>query len=218
MIPAFLDQSLFARACVHRSALNEQGVTESNERLEFLGDAVLELITTEYLYAQFPQEQEGVLTNYRAALVKTTTLAGVAKELGLDAAIRMSKGEERSGGRENVGLLADVFEAVCGALYLDQGYEAVKSFLTTHLFPKTQAMLAGELYKDYKTRLQELIQSKGQPTPLYETIQESGPDHLKVFTVAARVGEAVVGQGEGKNKQDASQAAAQDALEKMHVI
>lgn len=215
MIPSFQNQSLLARAFVHRSALNESDVQESNERLEFLGDAVLELITTHYLFDQFPQQPEGVLTSYRAALVKTTTLATVAKELGLDTQIRMSKGEERSGGRDNVGLLADTFEAVCGALYLDQGYDSVKTFLTSHLFTKTDAMVHGKLYTDHKTMLQELVQSKGQSTPTYETVAESGPDHQKTFTVAVAVAGGELARGVGKNKQDASQDAARLALENM---
>jgi ribonuclease III len=215
MIPTFKNQALFENALVHRSALNEMHGSTSNERLEFLGDAVLELVTTIFLYERFPTEQEGVLTSYRAALVKTTTLASVAKELGLDKILRMSKGEERSGGRENIGMLADTYEAVTGALYLDQGFDACKEFISASLFPKVDEIISSKLYKDYKTNLQELVQSQGKSTPEYRTIEESGPDHLKVFTVEVSVDQIPFGQGQGKNKQDASQEAARVALEKM---
>lgn len=218
MIPTFHDPSLLANALIHRSALNELHGSESNERLEFLGDAVLELVTTVFLYERFPGEQEGVLTSYRAALVKTTTLAVVAKELGLDHMLKMSKGEERSGGRENIGMLADSFEAVTGALYLDQGYEAAKDFITASLFPKVDEIISSKLYKDYKTNLQELVQSQGKSTPEYHTVEESGPDHLKVFTVEVLVDGNSLGKGNGKSKQDASQEAARVALEKISTL
>ncbi len=215
MIPTFRNDALLQNALVHRSALNELHGSVSNERLEFLGDAVLELVTTVFLYERFPGEQEGVLTSYRAALVKTTTLAVVAKELGLDHLLKMSKGEERSGGRDNIGMLADTFEAVVGALYLDQGYDAAQQFIETSLFPKVDEIVSSKLYKDYKTNLQELVQSQGKSTPEYRTMEESGPDHLKVFTVEVFVDGASLGSGNGKSKQDASQEAARVALEKM---
>lgn len=215
MLPTLHNDALFQTALTHRSALNETTAKESNERLEFLGDAVIELIITEFLYAKFPESQEGVMTNYRAALVKTTTLAAVAKELGLDKILKMSKGEERSGGRENVGLLADTFEAVTGALYLDQGYTAAKDFVGTHLFHRVDQVLSGQLYKDYKTTLQELVQSQGKGTPVYNTVGESGPDHQKTFTVEVNVDGATLSNGTGKSKQDASQDAARRALEEM---
>ncbi len=218
MIPTFRDPSLLENALIHRSALNELHGSTSNERLEFLGDAVLELVTTTFLYERFPNEQEGVLTSYRAALVKTTTLAIVAKELGLDAMLKMSKGEERSGGRENSGMLADTFEAVTGALYLDQGYDACKTFISASLLPKVDEIITSKLYKDYKTNLQELVQSQGKSTPQYQTTDESGPDHLKIFTVEVTVDGESLGQGEGKSKQDASQEAARVALEKMKMF
>jgi ribonuclease III len=218
MLPAFIRQDLLSTALTHRSALNESTARESNERLEFLGDAVLELVTTEFLYARFPTEPEGVLTSYRAALVKTTTLAIVAKELGLDKVLKISKGEERSGGRENIGLLADTFEAVAGALYLDQGYEIAKTFILTHVLSKVDQVVTQKLYKDYKTSLQELVQSKGKATPIYETIEESGPDHLKTFTVQVLVDAQALGTGTGRSKQDASQEAARAALEKIEVL
>lgn len=215
MLPHFSSQDLLSTALTHKSALNESPATESNERLEFLGDAVLELVITEFLYAKFPKQQEGVLTSYRAALVKTTTLAVVARELGLHTMLKMSKGEERSGGRENSSLLADTFEAVVGALYLDQGYSACKDFIGKSLFHRADEVVTGKLYKDYKTTLQELIQAEGKSTPTYVTIAESGPDHQKTFTVEVRVDDSALGTGSGKSKQDASQDAARRALEEM---
>ncbi|HCC84396.1 MAG TPA: ribonuclease III, partial [Candidatus Pacebacteria bacterium] len=162
-LPAFRQPQLLMTALSHRSSLNERssGTTakESNERLEFLGDAVLELATTQFLYDRFPTEPEGVLTAYRSALVKTTTLAEVARELGLGEKLYLSKGEEATGGRANAGLLADVTEAVIGALYLDQGLEAVITFLKTHLFGKFDDILQQELYRDHKSQLQELVQA-----------------------------------------------------------
>ncbi len=215
MLPAFQSDSLYQTALVHRSFLNETDSTESNERLEFLGDAVLELATTQFLYAAYPAANEGVMTSYRAALVKTVTLAEVAKELGLDQELKMSKGEERSGGRENPSLLADTFEAVLGALYLDQGFDVCVSFLQEVLFPRFDQILKDETYKDYKTTLQELVQAQGKSTPIYVTVNESGPDHLKTFTVEVRIDGEAIGSGVGKSKQDASQEAAKLALEKL---
>lgn len=217
MLPSFHNQNLLTTALTHRSALNEKttSASESNERLEFLGDAVLELITTQYLYDHFPSEPEGVLTAYRSALVKTTTLAEVAQELGLGEMLFMSKGEEATGGRENISLLADTMEAVIGALYLDQGMEVVTTFLSTNLFPKFSAIQQQKLYKDAKSALQEFVQSKGSSAPHYSVINEKGPDHNKVFTVQVSVDNTVLGQGTGKSKQQAQQSAAAQALEKI---
>lgn len=215
MLPTFQNTALFQTALTHRSALNESDAKESNERLEFLGDAVLELAVTDFLYKRFPEATEGEMTAYRSALVKTTTLATISKELGIHTLLKLSKGEERSGGRENTGLLADLFEAVTGALYLDQGYEAAAHFIAENVFPKLSRVISGELYKDYKTTLQELVQSKGQGTPTYETIAENGPDHAKTFTVEVLVDGNALATGTGKSKQDASQAAAREALEEM---
>ncbi|MBP9700241.1 ribonuclease III [Candidatus Woesebacteria bacterium] len=215
MLPVFQSEDLYQTALVHRSFLNETDSTESNERLEFLGDAVLELATTQFLYAAYPNANEGVMTSYRAALVKTVTLAQVAKELGLDQELKMSKGEERSGGRENPSLLADTFEAVLGALYLDQGFDVCVTFLQDALFPRFDQILKDETYKDYKTTLQELVQAQGKSTPIYVTVNETGPDHLKTFTVEVRIDGEAIGSGVGKSKQDASQEAAKLALEKL---
>lgn len=217
-LPSFTDPSLLITALSHRSSLNEKSsgttATESYERLEFLGDAVLELATTRFLFQKFPSEPEGVLTAYRSALVKTTTLAGVAQELGLGKIMYMSRGEEATGGRENEGLLADVTEAVIGALYLDQGFEAVETFLGKVLFPLFDEIKEKKLYKDPKSLLQEVVQSNGLPTPTYQVLKEIGPDHSKEFTVQVYVNGVVAGIGTGKSKQHAQQAAAIEALKK----
>jgi ribonuclease-3 len=218
MIPKFKNQQLLDTALSHRSALNEPGsgtsAKESYERMEFLGDAVLELATTEWLYDEHPTEPEGILTAYRSSLVKTTTLAEAAKELKLGEKMYMSKGEAATGGRENEGLLADVFEAVIGALYLDQGYGAVEKFLHGNLFPKFEKIKEQKLYRDNKSFYQEVIQADGLPTPIYELVKADGPDHSKTFTVNVLVEGKKTGTGTGKSKQLAQQAAAREALEK----
>lgn len=214
MIPSFHNQQLLATALTHRSALNEKDSVsiQSNERLEFLGDAVLELAATKFLYARFPEEQEGVLTAYRSALVKTTSLATVAETLGLGEQLKMSRGEESTGGRSNPSLLADTLEAVIGALYLDQGFDTAEAFLAEHLFITVDAILKDRLYKDPKSELQEQVQALGKETPTYAVMSESGPDHNKEFTVSVSVNGEVIAQGTGKSKQQAQQAAAQEAL------
>ncbi len=217
MLPHFNDPLLLTTALTHRSALNERisAATESNERLEFLGDAVLELATTHFLFNHHPDEPEGVLTAYRSALVKTTTLAEVAQELNLGQQLFMSKGEEATGGRENISLLADTVEAVIGALYLDQGFPAVVVFLEQHLFPRFEDIKQQRLYKDAKSELQELVQSRGSGAPQYTVIKEVGPDHNKEFTIEVAVDNSVLGQGSGKSKQLAQQVAAAEALTKL---
>ena len=217
-LPKFKNQRLLETALSHRSSLNEPTVKsgkESYERLEYLGDAVLELATTEWLFHAHPEEPEGVLTAYRSALVKTSTLATVAKELNLGEKMYISHGEEATGGRQNDSLLADVFEAVVGALYLDQGYTAVETFLKKVLFPKFEKIKADKLYQDHKSLYQEMIQAKGLPTPSYEVMKEEGPDHSKIFTVNVLVKKTVTGTGTGKSKQQAQQEAARSALEKL---
>lgn len=214
MLPQFKNQQLLDTALTHRSALNEHPdiSPESNERLEFLGDAVLELIATEFLFKQYPSEQEGVLTAYRSALVKTTTLAEIAEQLGLGEKLFMSKGEEATGGRTNPALLANTMEAVIGALYLDQGIEITRTFITKTLLWKVDEIISKRLYKDPKSLLQEVVQAKGMATPNYEVISEEGPDHNKQFTVGVYIDSTLAGQGLGKSKQLAQQAAATEAL------
>lgn len=220
MLPKFKNQQLLVTALSHRSSLNEREQsgttpTESNERLEFLGDAVLELATTNFLYQQCPSDPEGMLTAYRSALVRTETLATLAQELALDQQMYLSKGEEAGGGRENPGLLADLMEAVIGAIYLDCGFGVVEKFLAEHLFPKFSDILAHKAYKDKKSLLQEKVQAQGHSTPIYQVAKEEGPDHDKSFTVQALVDGRVWGTGIGHSKQLAQQAAAQEALDKL---
>ncbi len=220
MLPTFKNQDLLITALTHRSALNEKeqsGTTasESNERLEFLGDAVLELASTIFLYRERPSDAEGMLTTYRSALVRTETLAQLAKELGLDQRMYLSRGEEVGGGRDNPGLLADLLEAVVGALYLDQGFEIVQSFLEKVLFPKFTEILASKAYRDQKSVLQEVVQARSLPTPVYRVVKEEGPDHDKLFTVEVLIGKEVWGLGRGQSKQRAQQASARMALKKI---
>jgi ribonuclease-3 len=214
------NQDLLMTALSHRSSLNEKEQSgtkakESNERLEFLGDAVLELATTLFLFENFSKEPEGKLTAYRSALVRTETLAEMAQELGLDQKMYLSKGEELSGGRQNVGLLADLMEAVIGALHLDQGFAVVQQFLKENLFTKMDKILEEKAYKDKKSLLQEEVQSKSFPTPVYQVVAEEGPDHDKEFTVEVVVGDKIWGVGKGHSKQAAEQDAAEQALKKV---
>lgn len=216
-LPDFKDQKLLTTALTHRSALNEDNASAevSNERLEFLGDAVLELATTRFLYNKFPDTQEGLLTAYRSALVKTETLAEVAQTLNLGEKLYLSKGEEASGGRTNVSLLADTMEAVIGALYLDSGFETVAHFLEGILFTKVDKMLKQKLYQDAKSHLQEVVQAHGHGAPIYEVISERGPDHNKEFTINVLIDGKVYGIGKGSSKQRAQRDAAEKALLKM---
>ena len=218
MLPKFIQPLLLTTALTQRSALNEHlsQAQESNERLEYLGDAVLELVATKFLFLKFPQEPEGQLTAFRSSLVKTTTLAEVATDLKLGELLYMSKGEESGGGRLNVGLLANTVEAVIGALYLDQGFQAVEAFLEQHLFPKFDQIYAQKLYKDAKSLLQEEVQAKGLEAPAYQVVDEVGPDHDKVFTVEVVVDGQKKAMGTGKSKQQAQQEAAKKALESLN--
>jgi ribonuclease-3 len=213
-IPKFNNQKLLQEALTHRSFLNEnKSLSGHNERLEFLGDAVLELAVSQYLFETFTQEPEGTLTAYRSSLVKTQSLASVAQNLALGQMLHMSKGEELSGGRTNQSLLANTFEAVLGALYLDQGFEVCVTFLQTHLFPQLTTIIHQGSYRDHKSMLQEKVQAQGFPSPSYTVIKEEGPDHNKEFTVKVRVGDQDIVSGSGKSKQLAQQDAARQALE-----
>jgi ribonuclease-3 len=211
----FDDKKTLEGAFVHRSYLNESRSTRaSNERLEFLGDAVLSFLTSHFLYATYPDYPEGILTNVRSSLVKTKSLSDVAQELHLGELLMLSKGEEESGGRSNPSLLADVFEALLGAVFLDQGMEKAKKLLDTFLFPKTATIVEQKSYVDYKSLLQEIVQEKSRISPTYRVVKSEGPDHSKTFWVEAVVGQKIMGKGQGKSKQEAEQAAAANALEK----
>jgi ribonuclease-3 len=212
----FADKRLLETAFTHRSYINEykKGGREHNERLEFLGDAVLELVVTEFLYAKYPEKTEGDLTSYRAGLVNTSTLSTVATGLGMNGYLLLSKGEAKDIGRARGYILANTFEAFVGALYLDQGYEAAKGFIYTHLLPLTEDIVGRHLWQDAKSRFQEIAQEKAGVTPAYRTLSEVGPDHDKQFTVGVFLDEESVGEGVGKSKQEAEQSAAHDALAK----
>lgn len=211
-----INPALLEVALTHRSYVNEhKNVQTHNERLEFLGDAALEVAVSEFLYHKFPEKPEGELTALRSALVRTTTLAQIAQSLKLGEKLRLSKGEAASGGRNNQALLANTFEAVVGALYLDQGLSAVGEFLEANLFPHITRIIEQKLHKDFKSSLQESVQSQGKDAPSYQVIKESGPDHSKQFTIAVYVDRRAIGTGTGKSKQEAEQQAAKSALEKL---
>lgn len=206
---------LLKTALTHRSYLNENpGYTLGhNERLEFLGDAVLELLVTEKLYENYPEESEGMLTSVRSAAVRTETLAERSKDLGYGEFLLMSKGEESTGGRERDYILANTFEAVLGAIYLDGGIVVCKEFLKRELFPLIPQIIETKSYIDSKSRLQELAQEEVRQTPYYKLVQQKGPDHDKIFTMAVYVGEKEASRADGKSKQEAEQEAASIALE-----
>ena len=210
----FKDAALLDLALTHRSWVNEhKGVRSSNERLEFLGDAVLEFVVSKELYKKFPGEEEGYLTALRANLVNTVSLAGVAKKLDLGPLLNLSKGEEESGGRVNPSLLADTVEAIIGAIFIDRGILDAEKFITESLLVETEKR-ASEPLKDPKSLLQEHVQSKSFPAPKYQVVEENGPDHDKKFVVEVIVSGQVWGRGEGKSKSVAEQEAAKNALAK----
>lgn len=212
----FNDFSLLRRALTHRSYLNEhpEEVLEDNERLEFLGDAVLDFIVGAYLYHRFPEMDEGELTSLRAALVRAKTLAGFARQLEIGRFILLGYGEAENGGRERTPLLCASFEAVVGAIYLDQGLPAVKPLVEQLVAPALQEIMAESLHKDAKSEFQVWAQAKYNITPRYEVSSTSGPDHAKEFTVQVLLAEDVWGEGTGRSKQRAAQAAAKEAIVK----
>lgn len=212
---SFNNIEFLTEALTHRSYLNENKTADKhNERLEFLGDAVLELASTHFLFNKFPFKPEGDLTAYRAALVNTVSLAESAKLLGLNDMLQLSKGEAKDTGRARDIILANAYEAVLGAIYLDQGYEQAEQFVARTLYPKIDSIIENRAYQDAKSRFQEVAQDKKSTTPAYRTLSEEGPDHDKKFTVGAFLGEEKIAEGEGKSKQEAEQSAAQAALTK----
>lgn len=212
---AFNDAELLRQAFTHRSYLNEHRgeVQGHNERLEFLGDAVLELIVTHFLYEKFPGKPEGELTAYRAALVNAVTLSEVAQALGMNDFLLLSRGEAKDVGRARGVLLANAIEALVGALYLDQGYDAAKDFIARHLFPKLDEIVRNRLWQDPKSTLQERAQEVEGITPSYKVLSESGPDHAREFRVGVYLHSRKLAEGVGKSKQEAEAAAAKAALE-----
>ncbi len=212
----FQDYSLLTRALTHRSYLNENTgmALEDNERLEFLGDAVLDFVVAAYLYHRFPEMPEGDLTSLRAALVRTTMLAQFARQLEIGRFLRLGYGEVENGGRERSPILCAAFEAIVGAIYLDQGIEPVETLVKRLASPALQQILADSSHKDAKSEFQVWAQAQFNITPRYEVVSSTGPDHAKVFTVQAVVGDTVWGEGDGRSKQEAAQAAAAVALQK----
>ncbi len=209
----FKNIEVLITAFTHRSYLNEHrnSTKEHNERMEFLGDAVLELVVTEYLYSNY-SEPEGVLTNWRSALVRTESISAAADKLGFEEFLRLSKGEKRGSARARHQILANTFESVIGAIYLDSGYKAAETFISDNILSTLESILASGSWMDAKSKLQEVAQSKEGHTPTYNVISEAGPDHDKQFTIAVEVGAKVRGTGSGPSKQQAQQESAEKAL------
>ncbi len=210
----FNNIDLLVTAFTHRSYVNEhkKSVTEHNERLEFLGDAVLELVVTEYLYKTY-DDPEGILTNWRSSLVRTESISAAASNFGFEPLLRLSRGEKRGSERARAQILANSFEAVIGALYIDQGYDAAKVFISESVISTFEQILDSGSWMDPKSYLQELAQSQESSTPVYKVISEVGPDHDKVFKVGVYVNGKLRGQGEGPSKQAGQQKAAEAALD-----
>ena len=210
----FKDKALLKQAFIHRSYINENRALglSHNERLEFLGDAVLELVTTDYLYKRFLDMDEGELTSLRSALVNADTCAVVATNLGANDFLLLSRGESKDTGRARQYILANTLEAIIGAIYMDQGFEIAQEFIKKHITPLTDSLIEKGAWIDAKSLFQEKAQEHESVTPIYKTLKETGPDHDKRFTIGVYVGGELVGQGEGQSKQDAEQGAARSAL------
>ncbi len=211
---AFHNINLLVTALTHRSYVNEHKTThEHNERLEFLGDAVLELVSSDFLYRNY-DEPEGIMTALRAALVRTESIGEAGRELGYEPLVRLSKGEQNGSERAHDVILADCFEAVIGAIYLDQGYETAREFIAKHILVKIDEILEEGSWRDPKSYVQELAQKIDGITPVYRTLKEEGPDHDKIFTVGIYVGDTLKGVGTGHSKQEAQTAAAREGVKK----
>lgn len=210
----FTDIQLLVTALTHRSYVNEhkKSVSEHNERLEFLGDAVLELVVTNHLYRNF-NDAEGTLTSWRAALVRTESIGEAGVKIGYEPLVRMSRGEKQGGDRARQQILANAFEAVTGAIYLERGYDAATEFIQKYIISKLDTILETGSWRDAKSHLQEVSQRADSQTPQYRVIEEVGPDHDKIFTLGVYVGDKLMGTGSGPSKQVAQQQAAQAALE-----
>ena len=211
----FSNKELLHQALIHRSYLNEaKGTYSSNERLEFLGDAILSFLVSHHLFIEYPTFTEGELTNLRSAVVRTETLSVVSHNLNLGDFLLLSKGEEESGGRINSTLLANCFEAVVGAIFIDQGIEKTKEFIEKKLLVLLAEIIEKRTYRDFKSQFQEMVQERLRLSPLYKVMNEEGPDHAKVFHIGVYVSDELYGVGIGKSKQEAEQAAAAQGLEK----
>ncbi|HEY4515026.1 MAG TPA: ribonuclease III [Candidatus Paceibacterota bacterium] len=213
---SFKDKDLLIQALTHRSYLNENKTykLDHNERLEFLGDAVLELVATEYLFNAYKKKTEGELTSIRAALVNTVSLSSTASELDLGSFLQLSRGEAKDTGRARAVILANAFEALIGAIYIDGGYKSARDFIIKYLLHKTGDIVEKSLWQDPKSVLQEKAQEYAGVTPAYKTLKEIGPDHSKTFTVGVFLKSEQVGKGTGQSKQEAEIAAAENALGK----
>lgn len=211
----FKNKDLLTQAFCHRSFLNENpdAVLENNERMEFLGDAVLELIITEYLYQKYPKKSEGELTNWRAALVNSKMLGDLAQELDFNDYLLLSKGEEKELGKARQYILANSFEALIGSIYLDSGYKKCQKFIEKNLVKKLPEIIEEGLFRDAKSHFQEEAQERVGITPNYNVLKESGPDHAKHFIIGVFLGQTLVAQGKGFSKQEAEENAAKNALE-----
>jgi ribonuclease-3 len=212
----FANKDLLTEALTHRSYLNEypRWPLPHNERLEYLGDAVLELLVSEELFAKFPKEPEGQLTVFRAALVNYQILAKVAERIGMQKFILMSRGEKKDTGRAREVILANAMEALIGAIYLDQGFEKMRPFVHEFVMSNLDEVLKNKTYKDAKSELQEMVQEKFKLTPTYRMIEETGPAHRRIFTMGVYYGEKLIANGSGPSKQEAELAAAKNALKK----
>lgn len=210
----FKDIQLLVTAMTHRSYVNEhrKSVSEHNERLEFLGDAVLELVVTDFLYRNY-DEQEGILTSWRASLVRTESIGEAGRLLGYEPLVRMSRGEKQGSDRARLQILANAFEALIGAIYLERGYEAAEEFINKNINSKLAVILEDGSWRDPKSHLQEVMQKADGFTPKYVVLEEVGPDHDKLFTLGVYSGDKMVGKGTGPSKQAAQQEAAKQALE-----
>ena len=211
----FNDKKLLEQAFIHRSYINENNGSQlcHNERLEFLGDAVLELIVTDYLYKKYPDKDEGDLTAYRSSLVNAVTIGEIALALGMNEYLLLSKGEAKDIGKARGYILANTYEAYVGAVYLDRGYDVVKDFIAKTLFNKIDMIVAKKLWRDSKSLVQEKSQEYLNVTPAYKVLNEAGPDHDKHFTIGIFFADDLIAEGKGKSKQEAEQMAAQKALE-----
>lgn len=213
-------EELYEIAFTHRSYLNEHPEYNrpSNERMEFLGDAVLQLLSSNFLYTKYEDSNEGDLTNYRAAIVCTKSIGAEAMRLGYGEFLLLSKGEDSTGGREREYILANTFEAVLGAMFLEHGLDTCRAFVERELLYKVEEIVENEQYKDAKSKFQELAQEKKSVTPTYEVLKAWGADHEKMFEVAAKIENEIFGIGEGRSKQKAEQKAAKNALDKLKTL
>ncbi|MEI7765356.1 MAG: ribonuclease III [bacterium] len=211
---SFKDKGLLKQAFIHRSYINENGGTglSHNERLEFLGDAVLEIIVTDFLFKKYPACAEGELTAFRSALVNAIIISEVASDNGMNDYLLLSKGESKDNGKARQYILANTYEALVGAIYLDQGYEVANKFITKTLLPRTEEIVSKKLWRDAKSLVQEKAQEFVNVTPMYKVLNETGPDHDKHFTVGIYFGKDLIAEGKGKSKQEAEQKAAEAAL------